>query len=502
MKSSGLLRRVAAFGATSAVLAAMVAGLASPAQAATTAKAGTLSAAAGATSQAKPIAVSVSTPKASIRDYEGSCPVKVNFSAQIKVKLKGKTTVAWRWLHGDGSKSKVQTKKVAGNGVKKVNVAQSVTFKGNVKGWEALEVLGPKHVKSKKVYFSVACGNNDDEGLREADYDKVSARAWANPSEYVGSCTPGDKIDFTGVIRVDRPRWVHYRWILNGDVVDGGKVKVWDSRKVGFGFSPRSSHRGWAVLETLGRGSTESNRAHYKVWCKGDGGHHETKVSVSTPTTGTNHNTCAVGANATVSSTGRGRVEYVWSVNGKAVSSGSTYFHGAGSKSVELSEQALSGDATKGGTVSIAISGPGNRDSASQSYAACKKEDPAPTYSIASFEASATGVTCTDGKVTAAKLTGSFTLKRTGSLAHSASVSYRITVNGAFRSGISVTFPAGVDTVTRPIDYNLAGDELKGGTAGLELVETGASVSTKYSTGVCAQPHDEPSTQATAPAQS
>ncbi|WP_431895659.1 hypothetical protein [Nonomuraea sp. bgisy101] len=382
MKSSGLARRVAAFGATTAMLAAMVAGLAAaPAQAATTAKAGTLSTAASAT-KAKPLAVSVATPKASVRDYEGSCPVTVKFSSQIKVKLKGKTTVAWRWLHGNGSKGKVQTKKVAGNGVKTINVSQAIKFTDNVKGWEAVEVLGPKHVKSKKVYFSVTCGdNNDGDGLHEADYDDVTARAWASPSTYVGPCTPGDKIDFTGVISVDSPRWVHYRWILNGDVVDGGKVKVWNSRKVGFGFSPRSSHRGWAVLETLGRGATESNRVGYKVWCKGDGGHHETKVSVSTPTTGTNHNTCAVGANATISSTGRGRVEYVWSVNGKAVATGDTYFGDAGSKSVSLSEQALSGEATKGGTVSISISGPNNRDSASQSYAACQKPEPKVTVS-------------------------------------------------------------------------------------------------------------------------
>ncbi|MFE3448413.1 hypothetical protein ACFXJ8_05700 [Nonomuraea sp. NPDC059194] len=409
MKSSGLARRVAAFGATTAVLAALVTGLAAaPAQAATTAKAGTLSAAA----KAKPLAVSVSTPKASIRNYEGACPVNVKFSAKIKVKLKGKTTVAWRWLHGDGSKGKVQTKKVAGNGVKTINVSQAVKFKDDVKGWEAIEVLGPKHVKSKKVHFSVSCqdDNKGDDGLHEADYDKVSARAWASPSTYVGPCTPGDKIDFTGVIKVDRPRWVHYRWILNGDVVDGGKVKVWDARKVGFGFSPRDSHRGWAVLETLGRGSTESNRAHYKVWCKDDGGHNETKVSVSTPTTGTNHNTCAVGANATIHATGRGRVEYVWSVNGKAVASGDTFFGGAGSKTVELSEQALSGDAVKGGTVTLSISGPNNRDSASQSYAACQKPEPGATSVKVSVSAVHDQSTCKDGKGSTINATATVTV--------------------------------------------------------------------------------------------
>lgn len=404
MKSAGLVRRVAAFGASTAVLAAMVSGLmASPAQAATEASAGQASTAAAASTSSRP-KVSVSTPKAADADYQGSCPVKVSFSAKIKVKLDGKTELAYRWLHGDGSKGKVQVVKLSGHGTRYVTAKQSITFKGDVKGWEAIQVLGPRKVTSKKGYFSVDC----EKPLNDVD-DKPAtawARAWASPDHYVGPCTPGDKIDFTGLIKVNKPRWVRYRWILNGDVVDGGAVKVWNTRKVGFGFSPRESHRGWAVLEVLGRHGYDSNKAYYKVWCKDESP--VSKVSVSTPTTGTNHDGCKVGANANITSTGRGRVEWVWSVNGTAVASGDTWFSGADTKNVSLADQALSGEATKGGTVTITVTGPNNKVSESQSYAACQK--PAePTVEISGASVTAAPATCPAGV-----LSGSATIKSVG----------------------------------------------------------------------------------------
>jgi hypothetical protein len=367
MKFSGLTaRRAAAFGASAAVLATLTAGLvAGPAQAAT-AKAGPK--------------VTVSAPKAKPGKYEGSCPVKVNFSAKIKVPLKGKTELAYRWLHGDGSKGKVQVIKLKGKGTKTVTVKQSVTFKEDVKGWEAVQVLGPVKFTSKKGYFAVSCETPADEpDLREVpSAPSVSARAWANPDSYVGVCSPGDKIDFTGVIEVDRPSWVRYRWILNGDVVDYGKVKVYDARKVGFGFSPRDSHRGWAQLEVLRPDHSYSNRAYYKVWCKDPAPAPVSKVSASSLVTATNHDGCKVSAHASVNSTGPAKVQWTWAVNGESVAKGETYFHGAGSKPVEFGDIALKGDAAKGGTVTLTVTGPNNSDSIAQSYAACKVAAPAP----------------------------------------------------------------------------------------------------------------------------
>ncbi|MGP4103444.1 hypothetical protein [Nonomuraea sp. KM90] len=371
MMSVGLARRAAAFGASAAVLATMAAGLvAGPAQAATSA-----TAAGKAASGPK---VSVSAPKASPGDYEGSCPAKVNFSAKIKVPVKGKTELAYRWLHGDGSKSKVNVIKLSGKGTKTVTVKQSITFKEDVKGWEAVQVLGPKKVTSKKGYFAVDC-QKPQENVRTHLDVSVSARAWASPSSYAGPCTPGDKIDFVGLIETTRPTWVRYRWVLNGDVVDYGKIKVRDARKVGFGISPRHSQRGWAQLEILGPDGTSSNRAYYKVWCK-DGYEapkpQPTKVagSISVET----KSDCSVAASGQITSTGAGRVNYSWSLNGTVVSSGYTYFdRDGGVHSIAGFTSALAGDAAKGGRVTFSITGPNNGDTITRSYEACKAPAPA-----------------------------------------------------------------------------------------------------------------------------
>lgn len=375
MMSVGLARKAAAFGASAAVLAAMAAGLvASPAQAATSSAAGKATTA----TAAKSAKVSVTAPKASDQDYQGSCPVKVNFSAKIKVPVKGKTELAYRWLHGDGSKGKVQVVKLKGHGTKSVTVKESVTFKGEVKGWEAVQVLGPKKVTSKKGYFSVSCVDLGD--VRTDKDVSVSARAWANPSSYEGVCTPGDKIDFTGLISVNHPSWVRYRWILNGEVVDYGKVRVSSKRKVGFGISPRHSQRGWAQLEIVGPDSARSNRAYYKVWCKDSTPAPAAKVSATDLVTATNNNGCKVGAHANVNATGAARVQWTWALNGESVAKGESYFSAGGSKTVELPERALTGEAAKGGKITLTVTGPNNNDSITQSYAAC--EAPKPTASV------------------------------------------------------------------------------------------------------------------------
>ncbi|MCK2213200.1 hypothetical protein MF672_005235 [Actinomadura sp. ATCC 31491] len=363
MKFSGLAaRRAAAFGASAAVLAALTAGLAAgPAQASTTTKSG--------------VKVSATAPKAKPGSYEGDCPVKVSFSAKIKVSVKGKTELAYRWLHGDGSRSKVAVVKLKGHGTKTVTVRQSITFKEDVKGWEAVQVLGPKKYTSKKGYFSVSCDKPAEEpnvDIHLPQSPSVSARAWASPDSYVGVCTPGDKISFGGLIKADRPTWVRYRWVLNGDTVDYGKIKVRHAARVGFGLSPRESQRGWAQLQILGRDGASSNRAYYKVWCKEPAPAPVTKVSVSGLVTGTNHDGCKVGAHATVATTGPGRVAWTWEVNGVSVLKGESYFRGSGARTVDLPDSALTGEATKGGTVRLTVSGPHNTDSISQTYAACK----------------------------------------------------------------------------------------------------------------------------------
>lgn len=358
MMSAGLARRAAAFGISAAVLAALTAGLtAGPAQAA---------------GKAKP-KVSVSTPTASPKAHEGSCPVKVDVSAKVKVPVKGKTELAYRWLHGDGSKSKVKVVKLKGKGTKTVTVKESITFKDDVKGWEAVQVLAPAKITSKKGYFSVSCEKPQDKKVVRVHpaHPKISARVWASPSSYAGSCTWGKDVDFVGVISASRPSWVRYRWVLNGDVVDYGKVKVYDTRKVSFDISARHSQRGYAQLQILSPDSGSSNRAYYKVWCKQEESHEAPAAKVSAFSS-VSTSDCKVQASGSVSSTGAGRVAWSWSVNGSTVASGDAYFgRGGGSKSVDSISQVLTGHATKGGFVTLSVTGAKDSDSVTKTYGPC-----------------------------------------------------------------------------------------------------------------------------------
>ena len=390
MKSSPLARKAAAFGASAAVLGAMIAGLAAaPAQASTQATAGKAGTAAT-SAKARP-KVSVSTPKASTRAYEGACPVKVGITAKVNVKLDGKTDLAYRWLHGDGSKGKVKVLKLKGHGTKSVKIGQTLSFDESVKGWEAVQVLSPRKVTSKKGYFSVNCAE-EVVVVENGDDKKVSVSAWADPSSYTGPCTPGDKINFVGRIKVSDPSWVKYRWVLNGRVVDSGNARVRHSRTVSFGYSPRDSERGYAVLQVVGAGDRSSDRAYYKVTCETPAP--SARVSATSLVTATNNDGCKVGAHATINSTGRARVEYVWKVNGTPVDTDTVFFGREGSRTVELSDRVLSGVATKGGRVTLSVSGPNNNDSITQSYAACVA--PTPKITVSSISVGQRNNFCAD----------------------------------------------------------------------------------------------------------
>ena len=281
MLRRGLVR--AAAGAT--VLAAVVSGLAAvPAQAAT----GGGTAAGVAVSKPKPSkpspVVSVTTPKVSLKDYRGACPVTLTFTAKVRVKVNGKLTLAYRWLRGDGSKSKVKTRVVRGRGVRTVAVAEKATFRKDIKGWQALQVLSPRKVTTKKGYFSVSChGPARPPVVKKPQpkpkppaprvrppkyYTPAYAKAWVHVPDYVGECPPSSGVTAKGVIKVSRPTLVKYRWIHNGKVVDRGTIKVIRDKKVSYTFKPNKSHRGWVTLDIVSPRFGGSDRDGYRVKCK------------------------------------------------------------------------------------------------------------------------------------------------------------------------------------------------------------------------------------------
>lgn len=251
MKSTGPARRLAAVGAGVAVLATMVTGSVAAPVAASAAP-------------SKPT-VSATTPKASPKHHEGACPVTVTFSAKVKVKVAGKTTVAYRWLRGDGSKSKTKTRTLKGKGLKTITVTEKATFTKDVKGWQALQVLSPRKVTTKKGRFAVSCeGPTKLNVVKKPKY----AKAYVDVDDYAGLCTPSTKVTAKGLIKTSHPTWVKYRWIHNGKVVDHGKTKVGKAGKVFYTFPPRHSHKGWVALDIVYPRYGGSDRDHYKVWCK------------------------------------------------------------------------------------------------------------------------------------------------------------------------------------------------------------------------------------------
>lgn len=230
--------------------------------------------AAAATAPAKRV-VSVSTPKVSSPRYVGRCPATLTFSAKVKLKVHGKTTIAYRWLRNGGSKSAVKTRTVKGKGVKTVALVKKTTFKKDAKGWQALQVLSPRKVTTKKAYFSVSCRGpvkpiSLDPGPRKPDVKKRPAfvKAYVHVPDYTGVCSPSDDVTAKGLIKASRPSLVTYRWIHNGKVVDRASVKVVGDKKVSYTFKPNKSHKGWVTLDIVSPRHGRSDRDIYKVECK------------------------------------------------------------------------------------------------------------------------------------------------------------------------------------------------------------------------------------------
>jgi hypothetical protein len=235
--------------------------------------------------------VSASTPLATPTGYVGGCPVTITFSAKVKVKIRGKTVVAYRWLRGDGSKSKVTTRVVRGKGVKVLTVKEKATFKKDIKGWQVLQVLSPRKVTTKKGHFSVDChrpgkptkppvGKPTKPPVGKPPVTKppvkkppvhkkpVFAKAFVDVPDYVGVCAPSTKVTAKGVIKVGRPALVKYRWIHNGKVAGTGQAKVVRDKKVSYTFTPRKSHKGSVTLDIVSPRHGVSGRDAYTVRCE------------------------------------------------------------------------------------------------------------------------------------------------------------------------------------------------------------------------------------------
>ncbi|GAB2451525.1 hypothetical protein GCM10027187_19610 [Streptosporangium sandarakinum] len=455
---SGLARKLAVLSAGTAMLATMTAGLlASPAAAAS----GSTQARASAAHGVPKAAVSVGAPKAS-PSKSTDCPVKVTFSSKIKVKAYGgRTTVAYRWLRGDGSKSGIKKVTLKGKGVKYVAVKESATFKGgDLKSWNSVQVLAPRKVTSAKGYFTVACGEDKGDGGKEEVVKPRPHRHWTATRVWVDErdC----KAVATGRISTSGKRWVRYQWVVNGRVVDRDSVYVNGSRRVQYVIEPGRDLRGQVRLEVVGRGGS-SDGSYFRIHCED----HSPKVTASVAAPADYSGTCPV--TRTFSGTIRvsdadGPVRYRWIRDGVAGSWETVSFYGHGPQSRTLTD---SWKASESGTARRAIEIAGGPTSGTASAKVACEAAPAPKAYISKFTASQTEVACSR-----ASLAVSGTIYAEGAM----KVKYVLKVNGAtVKSGELDFASAG----SQEVAYGADSIGTKSGTATLEIVG-GGNASASY----------------------
>ncbi|MER6512553.1 hypothetical protein ABT158_37480 [Nonomuraea sp. NPDC001636] len=235
-------------------------------------------------------ATSVTQVKAALADRTGECPTTVAFAATVAAK--GKGTVRYRWVRGDGSKSAIRSFRV--NGARKVVVRDRQTFDRDTTGWQAVEVLGKRGL-SAKARFRVACAGAVQR------YDVVNplpaqphralvaaASVQASPPSHTGTCPT--TVTFTATIQVSRtPAKVGYQWIDSATGESGPEVMYFAaggprSRQVTLPLSVGGSTEGWKSVRILNAGGHDSGRAPYKVTCKTTPGPTPTSTPTGTPT--------------------------------------------------------------------------------------------------------------------------------------------------------------------------------------------------------------------------
>ncbi|GAA3155297.1 hypothetical protein GCM10010486_21790 [Nonomuraea roseoviolacea subsp. carminata] len=228
----------------------------------------------GASAAAPLVTTAVAKVKAVPARQSIACPTTVAFSAVVAAK--GRGTVRYRWVRGDGSKGAVKSFRVAGR--RSVVVKDRQTFDRTASGWQAVEILGRRGL-SGKARFSVTCAGPvkvyDVATPLPAEPDRplvAAADVDVRPASYTGACPTN--VVFTATVQVSRtPASVSYQWIdsATGEgrpqtlTFAAGGPRV---RQVVLPLSVGSSTGGWKAVHLLGPNGHDSARAAYRVTCR------------------------------------------------------------------------------------------------------------------------------------------------------------------------------------------------------------------------------------------
>ncbi|WP_271216707.1 hypothetical protein [Streptosporangium carneum] len=305
--------------------------------------------------------------------YTGPCPASVTFSATVSVK--GASTVRYRWVRGDGSSGPVTTVRAGA----KIKLRDRQTFTRSTRGWQAVQVLSPVKLTTRRAAFSVSCEGPEEihspkppsGGQHQAP--KASARVTGD--SYSGPCrAPGRTLTFSGTVQVSRvPAAVSYRWADSDGGVEA-RQDLWFSAKdsprrtVGSSrtFLASASGSRWIeILDRDGRVLSTSNRAPYSVTCAATPAPATASVTGLKVTPATFQGPCTAPVDFTftadVAASRPTVVTYVWLRGDGTRTPGRWEFKNAGDLTRTVSHTWRVTDPAKlaGGSASIRITSPG-----------------------------------------------------------------------------------------------------------------------------------------------
>ena len=192
-------------------------------------------------------------------NYDGACPVTLNFRGRIATEGTAPGTVSYRFSKSDDSAMPIQQIEFAEVGAK--TVSSSWQISRSLSGWQELATSAPNEMTSARASFSVRC----------ADPFRVSTVTLAAaPTRYSGTCPV--TINFKGTITTagDHPGTISYRFARS----DGASAQSQSLRFTSEGtktvtnsWTIGKSYTGWQQLIITSPKEVRSAQAKFTIDC-------------------------------------------------------------------------------------------------------------------------------------------------------------------------------------------------------------------------------------------
>lgn len=192
-------------------------------------------------------------------NYNGPCPMVLNFNAVVTAN--GPGTVTYRWERSDGAFSQTQSIVFATAGSK--TVGDTWQLGSSYSGWLRLRVLTPVEAVSNQVYFIVNCSSGGSGGSFYITGITISV----DPATYTGPCPKA--VNFSALIGASGPGVVTYKWERS----DGANAPVESVTFTAAGTKTvttswtRGGGTGWQRLHILTPDDVVSGQLSFTLTC-------------------------------------------------------------------------------------------------------------------------------------------------------------------------------------------------------------------------------------------